>query len=258
VNRPSARGHANESSGDGTDSSEKVAAPFDDSMHGLPGSPVSERTRVRRFPERGGYERSTILATLRAGLLCNVAFIDAGTPVVIPMAYGLLPDALVIHGIAASRLIGSLRSGDEVCALVTILDGLVLAQGAFDHSMNYRSVVVFGRARWLRRTSDKLAALQAISDHALPGRWADIRPPDRSELRQVHVLAIPLDEASSKIRSGPPSSEDIPWDTWTGVLPVRLTWDEPLPDGRSTRPIPGYVSRHLAVGGRAQSETANE
>jgi nitroimidazol reductase NimA-like FMN-containing flavoprotein (pyridoxamine 5'-phosphate oxidase superfamily) len=205
--------------------------------------PQHSRTIVRRFPERGAYSASTIREILSEGLFCHVGFVDGGVPVVIPMVFGVNEGSLVIHGIPASRLLGRLRSRIEVCVTVTLFDGLVLAQSAFDHSMNYRSVVIFGRAHWLRSDAGKLAALRAISEQVLPDRWADVRPPSAAELRQTHVLSVPLAEASAKIRSGPPSVEDLPWDTWTGVLPARLAFDTPVSDGRSQRVVPDYVVR---------------
>jgi uncharacterized protein len=201
----------------------------------------SARITVRRMPDRGDYSRSGIRAILSDGLFCHVGFLHNDSPVVIPMAYGVYEDRVVIHGLPASRTVATVRSGVDVCLAVTIFDGLVLAQGAFDHSMNYRSVVIFGRARWIRSREEKLAALRSISEQALPGRWDDVRLPSDEELRQTHVLAVPLDEASAKIRSGPPSSEVVPWDTWTGVVPARVVWNEPIPDGRSIRPVPEYL-----------------
>jgi uncharacterized protein len=218
--------------------------------------PRSVRATVQRMPERGAYSSSVIREILEDGMFCHVGIVESGSPVVIPMAYGIHLGELVIHGIAASRLLTNVRSGFDVCVTVTVLDGLVLAQSAFDHSMNYRSVVVFGRARWLRSGAAKLAALRSISEHLLPGRWADVRPPSDTELRRTHVLAIPLDEASAKVRAGPPSADDVPWDTWTGVLPARLTWCEPESDGRSPRDAPEYVVRRCAANrGRRSSVT---
>jgi uncharacterized protein len=211
-----------------------------------PALPPSDRTLVRRFARRGVYSPSTILGILSEAVYCHVGFVDHGSPVVIPMAFGVCRGRLVIHGIAASRLVGRLRSGIEICVTVTLFDGLVLAQSAFDHAMNYRSVVIFGRATWVRSESAKLAALRAISEQVLPGRWADVRPPSPAELRRTHVLALPLDEASAKIRSGPPSTEEMPWDTWTGVLPAGLAFGQPMAAGQSRRALPDYVRRRLA------------
>ncbi|HEY6739332.1 MAG TPA: pyridoxamine 5'-phosphate oxidase family protein [Actinopolymorphaceae bacterium] len=208
--------------------------------------PPRERTRVRRFPERAAYDRTTIRAILAAGRVCHVGFVEDGGPVVIPTTYGLWAEHLVLHGLPASRLLHTARSGVELCVAVTLLDGLVLARSAFDHSMNYRSVVVFGRAHWLRNEGEKRAALVALSEQLLPGRWSDVRPPTSSELRRTHVLALPLDEASAKIRTGPPSpptDEDREYSAvWTGVLPARVAWGRPEPDASCPPvPLPPYL-----------------
>lgn len=214
-------------------------------------SSATPRTSVRRFPERGTSDPSQIREILQAGLVCHVGFVEADLPVVIPTTYGLLGDSLVIHGIAASRLLARLRRRVEVCVNVTLFDGLVLAASAFEHSMNYRSVVLFGRARWLRDEREKLAALRAMSEHILPGRWADTRPPSQAELKQTHVLAIPLDEASGKIRVGPPSPEEPGWDTWVGVMPAELRWGPPQSHGGGEQELPDYIATRAGtvVGG---------
>ncbi len=190
----------------------------------------SQRTRVRRKPERGAYDAELVRAVLSAGLICHVAFVDGSAPVVIPTAYGVLGDEVVVHGNPASRMLGVLRDGGEVCLAVTVVDGLVLARSAFEHSMNYRSVVVFGQARLLDDRDEKLRALRAISEQLLPGRWSEVRPPTEAELRKTHVLALPIGEASVKMRTGPPSPEPDAWDVWTGVLPVAPRWGRPVPD----------------------------
>ena len=205
-------------------------------------SPPSLRTTLLRRADRAAYDPREIRTILEAGVFCHIAFVEAGYPVVVPTAYGLLGDALVFHGLPASRLLRRVRSGMEICVNVTIFDGLVLARSAFDHSMNYRSVVMFGQAQWVRGKAAKIEALRAVSDHVLPGRWADVRPPSEAELRQTHVLAIPLDEASAKVRAGPPSPESESWDTWTGVLPAQLTWGEPLPWAQKGRDVPEYLA----------------
>ena len=181
------------------------------------------------------------MGILRAGTVCHVGIIDEGVPLVMPMAYGVMGHELVVHGMAASRLQAILRSGAEICVTVTVLDGIVLARSAFEHSMNYRSVLIIGRPRWIRDRATKLAALRAVSDQMLPGRWEDIRPPDEVELRQTHVCAISLAECSAKIRSGPPEPEEHPWDTWTGVLPLSLVSGPPQPDG-DRHPLPPYLA----------------
>jgi nitroimidazol reductase NimA-like FMN-containing flavoprotein (pyridoxamine 5'-phosphate oxidase superfamily) len=204
---------------------------------------TTELHHVRRMPERGSHDPGLIRSILAAGQVCHVGLIEGESPVVIPTAYGVLENEIVVHGLPASRLLGTMRAGNRVCVTVTLFDGLVLARSAFEHSMNYRSVVVFGQARWIRDEDEKLAALRAISEQALPGRWDDVRPPDLSELRRTHVLAVPLAQASAKVRSGPPSPDDDDWDTWTGVLPAGRHWGEPVPEpGREQAEIPSYVA----------------
>ncbi|GAB3421339.1 pyridoxamine 5'-phosphate oxidase family protein [Flindersiella endophytica] len=208
---------------------------------------TTELHHVRRMPERGSYDPDVIRAILADGKVCHVGLVEDETPVVIPTAYGVLgsgADAeVVVHGLPASRLLGTMRARNRVCVTVTLFDGLVLARSAFEHSMNYRSVVLFGRPRWLRDESEKLAALQAISEQALPGRWDDVRPPDGSELRRTHVLAVPIEQASAKVRTGPPSPDEDDWNTWTGVLPAAQQWGEPIPEpGREPADLPTYLA----------------
>jgi uncharacterized protein len=203
---------------------------------------TTELHELRRMPERGSYDPDVIRSILAAGQVCHVGLVEDGVPVVIPTAYGLYEDEVVVHGLPASRLLGTLRDGNQVCVTVTLFDGLVLARSAFEHSMNYRSVVVFGQARWVRDPEEKVAALRAISDQLLPGRWEDVRPPSDSELRRTHVLAVPLDRASAKVRTGPPSEDSDDWETWTGVLPATLAWGAPEPEpGREPQNPPDYL-----------------
>jgi uncharacterized protein len=192
------------------------------------------RTRVRRIPDRGVYERATIDAILDEGLLCHVGFIHDGAPVVIPTLYARVDDIVYVHGSAASRMLRTLSNESDVCLTVTLLDGLVLARSAFHHSANYRSVVVFGRARLVEDAAEKLTALEAFAEHVAPGRWADVRPPTELELKATKVLALPLIEASAKVRSGPPidDEEDYARGTWAGVIPLHLAAGEPETDAR--------------------------
>ena len=182
----------------------------------------TERTALKRQPQRGVYDRKTIYRILDEGFICHVGFVYHNEPVVIPMVYGRAENVVYIHGSAASRLLRELANGISVCVTVTLLDGLVLARSAFHHSMNYRSVVVFGTARAVKDVTRKVKALQAISDHMLQNRWADVRKPNESELKQTLVLELPLMEASAKIRSGPPIDEESDYGlpVWAGELPV--------------------------------------
>lgn len=171
----------------------------------MPTRARSARTRVRRLPKRGVYERGTIAAILDEGVVGHIGFVHDGQPAVIPTLYARVEDLVYIHGSAASRMLRTLTGGADFCLTVTLLDGLVLARSAFHHSANYRSVVVFGRARLVADRTEKLAALEAFAEQIVPGRWAEVRPPNARELKATTVLALPLTEASAKIRSGPPS-----------------------------------------------------
>ena len=203
------------------------------------------RTQVRRLPERGHYDRETIYGILDAAFLCHVGFVHDGHPVVIPTAYGREEDTLYVHGSAASRMQRDLAQGIAVCVTVTILDGLVLARSGFHSSMNYRSVVVFGRAEPISDDEEKAHALAVISEQILRGRWAEIREPNSQELKGTSVLRIPIDEASAKIRIGPPKDdeEDYALPVWAGVVPITQQHESPVRDPRLAPdiPIPDYV-----------------
>jgi nitroimidazol reductase NimA-like FMN-containing flavoprotein (pyridoxamine 5'-phosphate oxidase superfamily) len=194
----------------------------------------TSRTQVRRLPERGAYDPAVIRAILDAAFLCHVGFVHDGSPVVIPTGFGRRGDDLYIHGSAASRMLRTLRDGLDLCCTVTLLDGIVLARSVFHHSMNYRSVVVFGRATAVEDEVEKLAALATITNHIVPGRWEAARPPTPQELKATTVLKLPLTEASAKVRTGPPKDEpeDYALPIWAGVIPARLAFASPVPDPR--------------------------
>jgi uncharacterized protein len=203
------------------------------------------RTTLKRLPQRGHYDRELINQILDEGFICHVGFASDGQPFVIPTGYARVGDSLVIHGSQASRMLRTLGQGIEVCVTVTLIDGLVLARSAFHHSMNYRSVVVFGRATVVDDPAKKLAALRALSDHMIPGRWDDVRQPSERELQQTTVLSLPLTEASAKVRTGPPldDEEDYSLTVWAGVIPLNLVAAEPVDDPRigANREIPKYA-----------------
>lgn len=194
----------------------------------------TERTQVRRLPARGNYERETVYKILDEGFICHVGFVVDGRPFVIPTGYGRLGDKLYIHGSAASRMLKTLREGIDMCVTVTLIDGLVLARSAFHHSMNYRSVVIFGKAQVVEEASEKMEALRAFTDHVMLQRWEESRQPTANELRATMVLSLSLSEASAKIRTGPPidDEEDYEIPVWAGVLPLRLATGEAVPDAR--------------------------
>jgi nitroimidazol reductase NimA-like FMN-containing flavoprotein (pyridoxamine 5'-phosphate oxidase superfamily) len=207
--------------------------------------PQSPRTRVKRLPERGAYDRETVNSILDEGLVCHVAIAAEGQPFVMPMTYARCGDRLVMHGSGGSRLMRALKGGAEVCVAVTHLDGLVLARSAFHHSMNYRSVVIFGRARAIEGDDAKTDAFGEFFERVVPGRWDDVRKPNARELGQTAVIELPLDEASAKIRTGPPADdvEDYELPTWAGLIPFELkslppVADPKLPDGVA---LPDYL-----------------
>ena len=205
----------------------------------------TERTTLKRLPLRGNYERETVYKILDEGFVCHVGFVVEGRPFVIPTGYGRSGDKLYIHGSAASRMLRTLREGIDVCVTVTLIDGLVLARSSFHHSMNYRSVVVFGRAQVLEDEDEKMEALRVFTDHIMRRRWEEARLPNRNELRATMVLSLSLVEASAKIRTGPPidDEEDYELPVWAGVLPLHLETGEALPDPRLRAGIelPQYV-----------------
>jgi nitroimidazol reductase NimA-like FMN-containing flavoprotein (pyridoxamine 5'-phosphate oxidase superfamily) len=194
--------------------------------------PVTARTRLRRLPERGVFDRAAIYRILDDAFVCHLAFVVDGQPFAIPTGYARLGDALYVHGSAASRMVRQLSSGLDVCCTVTLIDGLVLARSAFHHSVNYRSVVVLGTARLVEERAEKLAALRGFTDHVVPGRWAELRPITDQELKGTAVLALPIEEASAKVRTGPPKDDedDLSWPVWAGVVPLVTTPGDPSPD----------------------------
>ena len=211
-------------------------------LHSLP---TSDRTRVRRLGERGRYDTETIHAILDEALICHVGFVVDGKPVVIPTIHWREGETLYFHGSAASRMLRSLRDGVDACVTVTLLDGLVLARSAFHHSMNYRSVVVFGKAREVRE-DEKVRVLDSLVEHVVRGRSKEVRAPNLKELRQTLVLAQPIDEASAKIRTGGPvdDEEDYALPVWAGVLPLTLTPGEPVADRGVSGEVPEYVTQY--------------
>jgi nitroimidazol reductase NimA-like FMN-containing flavoprotein (pyridoxamine 5'-phosphate oxidase superfamily) len=212
--------------------------------------PPTERTRVRRLAKRGQYDVETIHAILDEALIGHVGFVVDGLPVVIPTIQWREGDTLYVHGSAAARMLRSLKDGVDACVTVTLLDGLVLARSAFHHSMNYRSVVVFGKAREVTG-EEKVRALESLVEHVVRGRSAEVRGPSESELRQTLVLALPIEEASAKVRTGPPIDEDEDYalPVWAGVLPLALTPGVPVPDEGMAAAVPGYLTDYKRAKG---------
>ena len=201
------------------------------------------------MPERGHYDRETIYGILDQAFLCHVGFVVDGQPYVIPTGYGRSGDTLYIHGSAASRMLRNLSAGIPVCVTVTLLDGLVAARSLFHSSMNYRSVVILGTAKLVTGQDEKLRALRAVSEQIFPGRWADARQPNEQELKGTSVLAVPLAEASAKIRTGPPKDEkeDYALPIWAGVLPLHVGTGTPEPDAALPMDVAARVPRYLSA-----------
>ena len=208
----------------------------------------TEKTSISRHPERASYDRETANAILDEGLVAHVG-LDTGSGVmVVPMTYARIGNELMLHGAVASRWLSSFKAGRSVSVCVTLLDGLVLAQSAFSHSMNYRSVVVFGNATLITDFDAKLGAFKALLDHMLPGRWDDSRQPDQKEIAATTVISVPINEASVKVRSGPPldSAKDLELNHWTGVIPLKVVSGELIPDSKMQveRPAPLYATNY--------------
>lgn len=204
------------------------------------------RTTLKRLPQRGSFDREEINAILDEGFICHVGFAVENQPFVIPTGYARVEDRLVIHGSQASPMLRTLAEGIEVCITVTLVDGLVLARSAFHHSMNYRSVLILGKATRIEHSEEKIAALRALSEHMIPGRWHEVREPNERELQLTTVLSLPLAEASAKVRTGPPldDEEDYGLQVWAGVIPLRLNVGQPIADPRLPMDIspPHYVT----------------
>lgn len=221
----------------------------------------TKRTTLKRLPKRAVFDRKKIYAILDEGFVCHIGFVVDGQPFVIPTSYGRAKDDLFVHGSAASRMLRALAGSIEVCVTVTLIDGLVLARSAFHHSMNYRSVVIFGRAGVVQDTSQKLEALRAISEHIIPRRWDAVREPNANELKATLVLRLPLIEASAKIRTGPPLDDEADYEllTWAGEIPLRLVAQTPVPDPRlsKTAQIPSHIDSYLRRNTEAKRPTSD-
>ncbi len=208
----------------------------------------TDRNRIKRLPKRGHYDRKTIHRILDEALICHVAFVVKNQPYVIPINFARVEDRIILHGAKASRLLKHIESGHPICVEATIVDGLVLARSVFHHSMNYRSVVVFGKGRLIEDQQEKLAALQAVTEHLIPGRWQEARLPNRKELNATSVVSIDIDEASAKVRVGPPvdEQEDYVLPVWAGILPLQELPLAPIHDELQSAeiPLPEYVSRY--------------
>jgi nitroimidazol reductase NimA-like FMN-containing flavoprotein (pyridoxamine 5'-phosphate oxidase superfamily) len=228
-------------------------------MHGLPGPDTlirTDRTTLRRKKERGSYDKQVVNAVLDEGLLCHVGFSVEGSPFVIPMAYARIDDTLYLHGATGNRMLRFLADGAEVCVTVTLLDALVLARSAFHHSMNYRSVMLFGTTTRVLDDDEKQRATTALLDHVAPGRSADARRPSVEELRAALMIRVPIEEGSAKVRTGGPidDPDDMEEPIWAGHIPVVITTGVAVADPtlRAGVQAPSYVRAYPARGvGRA-------
>lgn len=215
--------------------------------------PKTPRTTVRRLPKRGVYDQAEIYSVLDQGFICHVGFVADGQPYVIPTGYARHADTLYIHGSAASRMLRTAGEGIDLCVTVTLVDGFVLARSVFHHSMNYRSVVVLGKARLVSDDEEKRTALRAFTNHIVAGRWEEARQPTDQELKATHVLALPIEEASAKVRTGPPldDEEDYALPIWAGVVPIAIYAGAPLPDARLLPDVADMDVRRLTAIARA-------
>jgi nitroimidazol reductase NimA-like FMN-containing flavoprotein (pyridoxamine 5'-phosphate oxidase superfamily) len=206
----------------------------------------TERTRLRRFAARADYKLETIHGILDEALICHMGFVHGGTPYVIPTAFARVDDQIYLHGSAASRALRESAKGVDMCVTVTLTDGIVLARSAFNHSFNYRSVVVLGTATAVDDPDEKERALEVFTDRLVPGRWADVRWPTRKELKGTSVLMLPLTEASAKVRTGDPGDEgeDLKHPCWAGVIPLNTTPGPAIPDPKNDdgAQVPQYVA----------------
>lgn len=208
----------------------------------------TERTILKRLPKRGEYDHASVYQILDEAFICHVGFVADRKPVVIPTSFARIGGDLYIHGSAASRMLRSLQEGIDVCVTVTLIDGLVLARSAFHHSINYRSVVIFGNAKVVDDPDEKIKALHAFTDHVVTGRWEEVRPPTESEMLATLVLKLPLVEVSAKVRTGPPidDEEDYDLSVWAGVVPLSIAAGSPISDDRLPADIevPEYARRY--------------
>jgi len=207
----------------------------------------TERTQIKRLPKRGNYDRETVYSILDTAFVCHVGFSVDGQPFVIPTNYGRSGDTLYLHGSAASRMLKTLSGGVPVCVTVTHVDGLVLARSAFHHSVNYRSVVILGKAQPVEDLAEKMEALRIFTEHVMKGRWNDVRIPTEQELKATIVLSLPLEEVSAKVRTGGPIDDEADYalPVWAGVLPLETVAKTPLPDAqrKDDPPIPEYLKQ---------------
>jgi nitroimidazol reductase NimA-like FMN-containing flavoprotein (pyridoxamine 5'-phosphate oxidase superfamily) len=210
--------------------------------------PKTEKSSIHRKPQRGHYDRETIYQIIDEALICHVGFVENGQPFVIPTNFARVDDTIILHGAPASRMLKHIEAGNPVCVETTIIDGLVLARSVFSHSVNYRSVVLFGTGRIVTDEQEKMDALKAVVEHLIPGRWDEARGPNPKEMNATTVISIKIDEASAKVRLGPVIDDDADYalPVWAGVLPIQETPLAPIPDQKMSAetPVPGYIANY--------------
>ncbi|MFC2103059.1 pyridoxamine 5'-phosphate oxidase family protein [Bacteroidota bacterium] len=208
----------------------------------------SERTKLNRVPARGFYDKKTVYSIIDEAQYCHVSFVQDGQPFIIPTIHARIEDEIFLHGAKASRLLKHIIAGNEICIAITLLDGLVLARSVFHHTMNYRSVVLFGKGREVTDENEKLEAFRSITNHLLPGRWEDARQPNQKEIDSTGAVLVKIDEASAKIRTGPPidDEEDYGLKVWAGLLPIKLKTGVPEPDPKLPENfiLPSYLKKY--------------
>jgi hypothetical protein len=214
----------------------------------MPHFTIDDLNQIKRKPQRGSYERNVVYGIIDEALYCHVGFVQDDQPIVIPTIHARLDDALILHGAKASRMLKHIAAGGPVCVAITLLDGLVFARSVFNHSMNYRSVVVFGHGRLIEDADEKWQAVEALTEHIARGRWAEARQPTPKEMDATAVVSIAIERASAKIRSGPPGDDEADYalPIWAGVLPTGLDLGEPIPDPKLTAGValPDYLRRY--------------
>lgn len=213
--------------------------------------PVTDTNRVRRVPKRGSYDKKSVYAIVDAALICHVGIVgEGGRPIVIPTIHARDGDNLLLHGATTSRLMNTTGSGSELCVTITHLDGLVLARSVFHHSMNYRSAVLYGKGHLIEDPAAKMDALERFTEKLIPGRWDDARRPNDNELKATHVVSIPIDMASAKVREGMPSDDEADYDldVWAGVVPMHTVFGDLIADDRLKDGIPSPDYLHTYIG----------
>jgi uncharacterized protein len=224
--------------------------------------PITSRNKVKRHPERGAYDSSVIYPIVDEALICHVGFAYDNQPFVIPTLHARQGDAILLHGAKGSRLLRHVETGGEVCITITLLDGIVLARSVFSHSINYRSVVLFGKGQVILDDDMRMQALEAFTERLIPGRWQDARPPSPVELKQTTIVAVPIESASAKVRSGPPkdNQDDMELPVWAGILPLHQACGIPIADPqlRAEIGVPEYVRNYRQATTNHQPPTTDD